>query len=117
MPCTLALSACISLWLTAHGYEPAQRDAVLQQLWTESRFEPCVVASSGASYLPQWAGVRLRRVKAIFGPGCPSWDKQMEMIDWELRNEPSYQAFWSARPGNAFKVLRMTFGKGQQYDG
>ena len=32
MPCPVALSTCISLWLAAHGYQPAQREAVLQQL-------------------------------------------------------------------------------------
>ena len=112
----MALSACIGLWLTAHGYEPPQRDAVLKQLWTESRFEPCIVGKGGA-YLAQWTGPRLRRLHARFGPGCPSWEQQMQFLDWELRTEPSYRAFWSAKPGREFKVLRLTFGMGQEVDG
>jgi hypothetical protein len=105
------LSVCIAAWLTAHGYQPAQRDAVLKQLWSESRLQPCVVGTGGA-YLPQWAGERRRRAHKVLGPGCPSWEKQLELIDWELRNEPSYQPFWKARPGREFAVLRRTFGRG-----
>ncbi len=116
MPCPVALSACISIWLAVHGYQPAQREAVVRQLWTESRLQPCVVVPGGA-YLAQWTGPRLRRVKAQFGPGCPSWNKQLEMIDWELRNEPDFQAFWSAKSGQEFKVLRVTFGRGERWRG
>jgi hypothetical protein len=114
MSCTTILSSCIALWLSSHGYTPPQKDAILRQLWTESRLEPCVVASSGSSFLPQWAGARLRRVRARLGPGCPDWDKQLELIDWELRNEPSFQAFWSAPHGREFAVLRETFGRGRR---
>jgi hypothetical protein len=114
MDCTTVLSSCIALWLSSHGYTQPQADALLKQLWTESRFQPCVIARSGSSYLPQWAGERLRRVHARFGRGCPSWDKQLELIDWELRNEPAYQAFWSAPPGREFAVLRQTFGRGRR---
>jgi hypothetical protein len=112
MDCTTALSTCIALWLSGHGYLPNQRDAILKQLWTESRLEPCVVGRSG-SFLPQWAGPRLRRVHQMLGPGCPSWDRQMWLVDWELRTEPSYRAFWSAPPGREFSVLRRTFGRGE----
>jgi hypothetical protein len=112
MSCATILSTCIAVWLSQHGYQPAQRDAVLKQLWTESRLQPCVVASSGSAYLPQWAGSRLRRAHQRLGAGCPEWDKQLELIDWELRNEPSYRAFWTAPAGREFAVLRRTFGQG-----
>src|SRR5262249_25529809 len=67
MNCATILSSCIAVWLSQHGYQPAQRDAVLKQLWTESRLQPCVIASSGSSYLPQWAGSRLRRAHQRLG--------------------------------------------------
>jgi len=113
MACTTLLSACISLWLSSHGYLPGQQDAIVKQLWTESRLEPCVVAQGG-SFLPQWAGSRLLRARTVLGPGCPSWDRQLWLIDWELRHEPAYHAFWSAAPGREFTVLRDTFGKGMR---
>jgi len=112
MDCATVLSSCIALWLSSHGYSSQQQDAILKQLWTESRFEPCVVGRSG-SYLPQWAGPRLRRAHQLLGPGCPSWERQMWLVDWELRHEANCQAFWSAKPGTEFKVLRRTFGRGE----
>jgi hypothetical protein len=105
------LCLLISVWLDHHGYAPHQRDAMLRQAWTESRFQPCAVSGSSGSFgLYQWAGSRKRRLLAI--GACPSWETQLKFADTELHTAP-YSRFWSTSPRVAFGVLRECFGRGR----
>ena len=114
MNCALqagSLCLLISGWLSGHGYETYQRDAILRSIWIESRFESCVVSGSG-SFLVQWAGPRLRWIQQHYR-GCPPWEWQMERLDWELKTVSEYQCFWKARSyPAAFRAFRKGFEHG-----
>ena len=115
MNCALqagSLCLLISGWLSGHGYETYQRDAILRSLWVESRFQECIISKSG-SYLAQWAGSRLSFIHRNY-QGCPPWQWQMERLDYELRSEPSYACFWKARDyGSAYSAFRRGFEHGR----
>jgi hypothetical protein len=115
MPCAAqAISVCMSLWLLAHGYTPYQRDAMLRQAWTESRYQVCVVNHrSGSLGLFQYNGIRRRKLLAMNHGLCPTWDVQLAFADAELRGQLCYKGFWKARPEEVFAVLRNSFGRGR----
>jgi len=106
--CTVALCFAISTWLTAHGYSPPQRDAVLAYVGRESGFRPDVIGVNGVC-LGQWAGVRRRQVLALGGSRCPPWEAQMEFADRELRTV--FAGFWAAR--DPASHMRCHFGMGR----
>jgi len=107
LTCT-TFALCISLWLTAHGYSPTQRDAVLTYVGRESGFQANSIANSGVC-LFQWAGVRRRQVLALGGGRCPPWEVQMEFADRELRTV--FAGFWAAR--DPASHMRRCFGMGR----
>jgi hypothetical protein len=110
MQCAAQLCFAISAWLTAHSYDPDHRDAVLRYIQAESGFEEQVVSRSGAC-LCQWAGSRRR---SILSQGrCPSWERQLEFADAELRSG-LYERFWKTKGAEVFRALRDTFGRGKR---
>lgn len=114
MQCVLACVAILA-WFSAHPeYDAAHRDAVMRQIWTESRFDPCVVnPRSGSSYLHQWVGERRTRLHRFAGSGCPSVEAQMNFMDHELHENARYRTFFDAPASQAFGVLRERYGYGR----
>lgn len=108
MACAHALAVCISMWLTAHGYSTAQRDAVLSYMHRESDFNPSLIERTGAC-LWQHAGHRRHQILALGGGRCPPWEQQMEFGDHELRTE--FRRFWTADNPHAY--MRNCFGMGR----
>lgn len=90
-------------------YHPAQIQAIDRYIERESRYDYTVEASSGAC-LFQWAGSRRRRI--THGGACPPLRYQLRYADWEMRS-PTFRCFLYARsPGEAYAILRYTFGRG-----
>lgn len=84
-------------WLTAHpDYDSARQDAILRRMRIESSYRPC--ASNGPYHaLLQWANDRLRALYHHAGvrPGtCPSWLKQLEFMNYEIRHKPRFASFF-----------------------
>jgi hypothetical protein len=113
MQCT-ALCLLISSWLSLHGYAAPQREAVLHNIWLESRFHPCVTAGRGSAFLLQWLGPRrvaLQRFARTVG--CPMWVDQLRFATLEL-GAPRYAAFWATDDaGVAYREMRRRFGRGR----
>ena len=111
----IALCLAVSGWLTSHGFGVPQRDAVLQNMYLESRFTPCITRGPrGSAYLLQWLGPRRRALEAyVGGLHCPAWPAQMEFMKMELSGT-KYARFWAARDaGVAFHEMRERFGRGR----
>lgn len=106
--------ALIMSWLTAHpAYDAAHRDAILRQIWTESRFTECVIGRSGA-YLHQWLGPRLTALRRFsHTTGCPTVQQQLDFMDFELHANDRYRAFFAASGPQAFRILRDRYGYGR----
>lgn len=112
------INACalILAWFSYHPiYDTAHRAAIMQQMWTESRFEPCAINKrSGSSYLHQWVGSRKSALHRFAGTaGCPSVEAQMDWMHYELLHNDRYKAFFAAPAGKAFNVLRQRYGYGR----
>jgi hypothetical protein len=110
-----ALCLLISSWLTSHGYGLSQRDAVLQNIHLESRFQPCVTRGrNGSAYLLQWLGPRRRALEAWSNDSrCPGWTTQMEFMTSELQGR-KFRRFWLATTAPiAFYEFREHFGRGR----
>lgn len=110
----LSLCFLVSAWLTGHNYEPPQREAMLRNIYLESRFQPCVTrGKNGSAYLFQWLGPRRRAIETL-QRGCPSWETQLRFATFELRNDKKYNRFWQTKnPTIAFYELRERFGRGK----
>ena len=112
-----ALCLLVSSWLSLHGFAAPQRDAVLRNIYLESRFDPCAVrgkSGKSSAYLLQWLGPR-RRALLLFAHTevCPAWETQMEFMDLELRGA-KYAKFWTTKDaGVAFREFRERFGRGR----
>lgn len=115
MQCVAACALILS-WFSHHPeYDAAHRAAIMQQMWTESRFEPCATnRRSGSSYLHQWVGPRKAALHRFAGTNaCPSVQSQLDFMDAELHANDRYRAFFAAPPGKAFQILRNRYGYGR----
>jgi hypothetical protein len=114
MPC-VALCLVVSGWLTLHGFAPPQRDAVLRNIYLESRFEPCVTRGpNGSAYLLQWLGPRRRALIRFTNAAlCPAWSDQLQFMMTELQ-APKFATFWKTKSASiAYREMRERFGKGK----
>jgi hypothetical protein len=100
-------------WFLSHNYSTSHAEAMIEQAYLESRFQPCVQSQSG-SWLYGWVGTRRRALAKYAGTSsCPPLEAQLAFADHELRTGDPYKPFWRASSRDAFTVLRKCFGRGQ----
>lgn len=90
--------AAIILFMVLHHYAPVQQQAILDNLWAESRFEPCVISPDHKHEgLAQWRDQRRYDLHYLTqSKGCVSVANQMWFLDYELRHCRGSTAFFAA---------------------
>ena len=96
-------------WLTAAGYGPPQRAAVLHHAWVESHMQSDVISPSGRHVgLWQWQGPRragLIRYALSRGRQWTDAVTQFEFMDSEARSFPGMRAFFRTTSAGAAIVI------------
>jgi hypothetical protein len=105
----------IAQYFRGAHYKEFQVQAIIRHAEIESDFQPCVIGTSGSSYLFQWLGERLTRLYQRAGHRfCPTLETQLAFADGELKSEPMYACFWRAPNfATALAALRRGFGRGK----
>jgi hypothetical protein len=102
-------------WFLQAGYPAFQATALVDHARVESGLNPCIGGPGGLRYTYQWGGARLQRLYQFAGTRtCPPLAKQLAFADDELRHNPNFSCFLSARTREAaVAALRRGFGRGR----
>lgn len=101
----------IVTWLSLHGCGIPCASGILANFVTEvgPALDPCTVGPSGSG-LPQWAGVRRRRMLATLGQGWCNIEAQLGFVWTELREMHLIDRLLrAADPGFAAEMFMIEF--------
>lgn len=107
----MTMATFVTLWLTAHSYGPAQRDAVLWNATRESGMRSGAVSKYGDIGLFQKRGARARsliRYAVLRGKHWTDPTTQLEDMDRELRSLPMARRFFALTSATAARALFCT---------
>jgi hypothetical protein len=108
------VQAAVYRWFLNAGYPAFQAAALVDHARIESGLHPCIGGPAGLRYTYQWGGTRLQRLHEFAGTRtCPPLAKQLAFANNELRNNPNFSCFLSAKTREAaVAALRRGFGLG-----